>query len=135
MATEEQFKANRANAKRSTGPKTAAGKLKSSRNAFRHGLSASVPLEPATLVKIDSIARVVAGEQTTEIRLTSAADFASAQMELFRIGAIRTEHWTRIDLEHGPDIRELKRLAALDRYERYALTRRRRAARKLGSHG
>ena len=34
MATEKQLQANRTNAKRSTGPKTAAGKLKSSRNAI-----------------------------------------------------------------------------------------------------
>ena len=39
MATEKQIAANRANARRSTGPKTVAGKMASSRNAFRHGLS------------------------------------------------------------------------------------------------
>ena len=44
LATEKQIAANRANAKRSTGPRTAAGKLKSSRNAYRHGLSSSMPL-------------------------------------------------------------------------------------------
>ncbi len=33
MATEKQLAANRANAQKSTGPKTAAGRLKSSRNA------------------------------------------------------------------------------------------------------
>jgi hypothetical protein len=38
MASEKQIAASRANAKRSTGPKTAAGRLKSSRNAYRHGL-------------------------------------------------------------------------------------------------
>ena len=43
MASEKQIAANRANAKRSTGPKTAAGKLRSSRNAFRHGLSGPLP--------------------------------------------------------------------------------------------
>ena len=37
MASEKQIAANRANAKKSTGPKTAAGQLKSSRNALRHG--------------------------------------------------------------------------------------------------
>jgi len=48
MATEKQIAANRANAKRSTGPKTAAGKLKSSRNAYRHGLSGPLLSDPAT---------------------------------------------------------------------------------------
>src|SRR6266851_10413593 len=35
MATEKQLAANRANAQKSAAPKTAAGRLKSSRNAFR----------------------------------------------------------------------------------------------------
>lgn len=38
MATEKQIAANRLNAKKSTGPKTRAGKIKSSVNALRHGL-------------------------------------------------------------------------------------------------
>lgn len=40
MATENQIAANRANAKRSTGPRTAPGKAKSARNSIRHGLLA-----------------------------------------------------------------------------------------------
>jgi len=56
MATEKQIAANRANAKRSTGPKTAAGKLKSSRNAYRHGLSGPLLSDPATSAKVDRIA-------------------------------------------------------------------------------
>jgi hypothetical protein len=43
MATERQRRANRANAQRSTGPRTPAGRAVSSRNATRHGvLSAAV---------------------------------------------------------------------------------------------
>ena len=40
MATQKQIAANRANAKRSTGPRTQQGKLRSSMNARKHGLSA-----------------------------------------------------------------------------------------------
>ena len=40
MATAAQIAANRRNALRSTGPRTAAGKAVSSRNALRHGLTA-----------------------------------------------------------------------------------------------
>lgn len=39
MASERKTTANRLNAKRSTGPKTEAGKTRSSRNARQHGLS------------------------------------------------------------------------------------------------
>ena len=40
MASEQQIAANRANAKRSTGPKTKAGKTQSCKNAWKHGLTA-----------------------------------------------------------------------------------------------
>lgn len=42
MATDAQIEANRANAARSTGPKTLEGKEKSRGNALRHGLEARV---------------------------------------------------------------------------------------------
>ena len=38
MATAKQLLANKDNARKSTGPKSAAGKLKSSQNAIKHGL-------------------------------------------------------------------------------------------------
>ena len=40
MATIKKILANRANAKKSTGPKTNLGKIKSSQNAIKHGLNA-----------------------------------------------------------------------------------------------
>lgn len=47
--SERKLRANRANAKRSTGPKTSAGKAASCRNALKHGiLSCSVDLSRAT---------------------------------------------------------------------------------------
>ena len=45
--SERKLAANRANAKRSTGPRTAAGKAKVARNALAHGLTARAPLLPA----------------------------------------------------------------------------------------
>jgi hypothetical protein len=41
MSTTKQIQANQANAQKSTGPRTEAGKAASARNAFTHGLSAS----------------------------------------------------------------------------------------------
>ena len=40
MATIKQINANKKNAKKSTGPKTNLGKIKSSQNAIKHGLNA-----------------------------------------------------------------------------------------------
>ena len=44
--TEAQMNANRENAKKSSGPKTDAGKANSSRNATKHGLTSANPLLP-----------------------------------------------------------------------------------------
>ena len=41
MSSKAQVKANRKNAKKSTGPKTAEGKEKVSKNAAKHGLFAA----------------------------------------------------------------------------------------------
>jgi hypothetical protein len=46
MTSTAQVTANRANATHSTGPKTDAGKLASSRNSFRHGLTAKQVVIP-----------------------------------------------------------------------------------------
>ena len=46
MATKIQLEANRANARRSTGPKTPSGKARSSMNAVKHGLTAKQIIVP-----------------------------------------------------------------------------------------
>jgi hypothetical protein len=130
MASEKQIAANRANAKHSTGPRTLAGKMKSSRNAFRHGLSGPLPLDPASLARIESITTNLAGENAGEKRLALAAEFAQVQLELIRIQSARAEQLAALGSDYG-DTRKLRRLASLDRYERVAHTRRRRASYKL----
>ena len=130
MATERQIAANRANAQKSTGPKTAAGRSKSSRNAFRHGLSLPLWLDPAASSKADAIARALTGDKVGDEQLAAATELAQAQLELLRIRAVRAELMAEVDLASA-DLDHLRRLAALDRYERFAATRRRRAAKKL----
>jgi hypothetical protein len=132
VATERQIAANRANAKRSTGPKTPAGKMASSRNSFRHGFSDPLRFDPGTSAKVGTIARALAGEGAKEDVLTSVADFARAQLELGRIRSKRTELAGKLRLDHI-DTAELRRVAALDRYERYILTERRRAYKRFES--
>jgi hypothetical protein len=128
VATEKQIAANGANAKRSTGPKTARGKMVSSRNAYRHGLTCPLSLSVDTSAKIEAIARAVTGAGAGEEQLISAAEFARAQLELLRIRATRAEIMTAIERDNT---QQLRQLVALDRYERYAHTRRRRASVKL----
>ncbi len=45
MASEKQILANRTNAKSSTGPRTASGRARSRRNAFKHGLTARTVID------------------------------------------------------------------------------------------
>src|SRR4029078_10979124 len=54
MRSEKQIAANRANAKRSTGPNTSGGKARSRMNAWKHGLRAETV--------------VIAGEDATELQ-------------------------------------------------------------------
>ena len=129
MATERQIAANRANARRSTGPKTLAGKMSSSRNAYRHGLSCPLPLDPE---KVEAIALALAGDGVDEQRLAAASEVARAQLELLRIRSVRTQLITSVKIDLlAIDTLKLRRLAALDRYERYARTKRRRASHKF----
>ena len=134
MASEKQIAANRANAQKSTGPKTAAGKLKSSRNAYRHGLSCPLRFDPSFdpifSAKADAISRALMGQDENEYNFRLALEFAHAQLELQRIRATRMDLTETFDLNQ-PDIQTLKRMAALDRYERYAHTKRRRAGAKF----
>jgi hypothetical protein len=130
MATDRQIAANRANALRSTGPKTAAGLAKSSRNAYRHGFSCPLPSDPVTLAKVDALAQVLAGKQAKAEDLMSASEFSEAQLELLRIRSTRTALMSKIEFIIG-STQELHRLVALDRYERYAHPKRRRASVKI----
>ena len=134
MATERQIKANRENAKRSTGPKTAAGRLKSSRNSLRHGLSLPLTFDAAASAKTDQIAQLLVPENAEDAQVMAATEVAQAQAELLRIGAVRNELMAELDLTVGtPNVDQLRRLAALDRYERLAVARRRQAIRNLST--
>lgn len=72
-------------------------------------------------------------DDATEIRHAAVREFAYAQIELARVCVVRAEQWDKIKLNDvlNGDTKQLKRLASLDRYERYALTRRRKASKSL----
>ena len=63
MATEKQIQANRANAKRSTGPITEEGKQASSQNARRHDqLSSCIVRKAESTPKLDDLRDSLLGE-------------------------------------------------------------------------
>ncbi|MGH9593468.1 MAG: hypothetical protein ACRD5L_10285 [Bryobacteraceae bacterium] len=127
MASDKQILANRANAKKSTGPRTVAGRAKSCRNAYRHGLSVPMNPDPQAL---EALAQAIAGETAGEVELRAARALAEAQLELKRVRKIKLAA-TPAGLERMLDPRALAKLCALNRYERLAASRRRAACRRL----
>jgi hypothetical protein len=59
MSSDKQIAANRRNGRKSRGPRTAAGKSASSRNALRHGLASISCRNPAFAPRIEGIARAI----------------------------------------------------------------------------
>ena len=89
MISERKRQANRANARRSTGPKTASGKRRAALNARRHGLSLSVLDDPVFAPEVEVLAQRIAGEGADPERLALARRVAEAQVDLRRVRSRR----------------------------------------------
>ena len=155
MTSSRQRDANRRNARRSTGPRTAAGKAAARLNARRHGLAVSLRSEPGADKEIERLADAIAGARSDLMDL--ARRIAEADLELRRIrqarlGRAKNPHLptdpsfvmmnqlaAEMVEETGRDLRPAmlrwkKRLlnqeaSAFERYERRALSRRKFAIR------
>jgi len=90
MKLTARVRANRANARRSTGPKTLAGKSAASRNALRHGLAVPVTAEPSLADEVERLARMIAGEGANSSRLERARRVVEAQIDLLRVRRARS---------------------------------------------
>jgi hypothetical protein len=91
MISVGRTKANRANARASTGPKTAQGRAHSARNARRHGLSLPVLSNPALSEEVEPLARDIAGAGATPEILELARRIAESQIDLRRVRSARHE--------------------------------------------
>jgi hypothetical protein len=89
LTSERKIKANRANACASTGPKTAQGRARTARNAFRHALSLPVCSNPALSEEVETLARRIAGPDADAVSLEFARQIAEAQIDLRRVRAAR----------------------------------------------
>lgn len=89
MASERRIAANRRNAQKSTGPKTALGKKRSSQNAYTHGLS--LPVRNAGSQKqIEELSQLFAGDASDPGFLGLAETAADAQADLERVRQVKT---------------------------------------------
>src|SRR6266853_345208 len=59
MASERQIAANRRNARKSTGPRSGAGRKRASHNAYRHGLNLNMTSTAAFAKQLDKLVRQI----------------------------------------------------------------------------
>jgi hypothetical protein len=148
MTTDQQVSANRANALRSTGPRSKVGKAASRINARRHGLAALLQMGTSSgNEEVERLARAIAGQEPAPQILALARRIAEAEMTVRRISRARIKGETApqdstLESMLTSDLALLasahKLIApspkrdepkALERYERRAYSRRKTAIR------
>jgi hypothetical protein len=154
MTSQARIDANRRNARRSTGPRTSAGKARASRNARQHGLSIAVLEDAEASAEAERLALTLAGVAGDRTRLEQARSFAQAELDLLRVRAVRralmsgnaeqaARETTAAAAAQPPRdaltvvgdatamLNNLLQLERLERYERRAMSRRKKALRAL----
>ena len=174
MTSERKIRANRANARASTGPRTTRGRTRAARNALRHALSLPVCSIPALSKEVQALAHEIAGPGADAETQELARRVAEPQIDLRRVRSARHQFLSDIlskenyescgnmrmqvklprsllrpnppdismealefatSTPQGPDklatilSGKAKKLLAMDRYERRALSRRKFAIR------
>jgi hypothetical protein len=95
LTSERKIRANRANARASTGPKSRQGRARALRNALRHGLNLPVCADPALAEEVEALTHEIAGsEASAEIR-ELARQVAEAQIDLRRVRYARQQLLSR----------------------------------------
>lgn len=94
-----RVRANRANALRSTGPKTSAGKAKSSRNALVHGLCAA----PEPDSPVEDLTAFVAGDHCPAEGMNVARSIAQADATARRARQFRAVAFDRLVNDNPAD--------------------------------
>jgi hypothetical protein len=144
MMSQAKLEANRRNALRSTGPRTAKGKARSRGNALKHGLAIPVSRDAAVTCELEAMAATFG---TLMENAEAARLAAEAQLELMRVQRKWTQAINRSideasklndtvsveDCKPSEPAAELESIAAFDRYERRASSRLRKILKKWGS--
>jgi hypothetical protein len=151
MPSETRIDANRRNAQRSTGPRTDAGKKRSSANAVKHGLGTSITRDPLLHASAEELATLIAGEHASYPSILELAyAIAEAEMEMRRARSARYHIMTQAtrmlalseEANGGADdsaamtagarlLQVETSLERIDRFERRALSRRQSAVRRF----
>jgi hypothetical protein len=134
MTSTRKLESNKRNASQSTGPRTPGGKLHSRNNARRHGLATRLEDSCEVNEKIEYLAAILAEGSNDFLRIEQSRILAGCHFDLRRIRAARHDVFLKMDnLEDvsGNDFEiALSAMDRISRYERRALSKRRRALRK-----
>jgi hypothetical protein len=144
MTSAAKIAANRCNAQRSTGPRSAAG-ARTRYNALQHRLNVPARYDPATAEEIESLAVYLSADSIDLREQDLAMRAAEAQFELLRVQRAKVDlvNGTAKQLDRADAslskgeraalafMRKSKTLAAFDRYERRAMSSRNRMLREL----
>jgi hypothetical protein len=146
MTSPAKIAANRRNARRSTGPRSAAGKGRARRNAFRHGLATPASLDHVAMHRIDDLVVALTRDFPDQLELELATVAAEAQAEIERVRQTKVtlvnRAYAHLRDEGGRLLSAGERAAlafagkteilmACERYERRAISRRNRALQAL----
>jgi hypothetical protein len=135
MPSDHQITANRNNAKKSTGPRSKEGREVSRRNARRHSLAIDIGSDPAFHEDIEKLAKALSLSSGTQKVSEHAREAAEAELDLSRIRKVRAWLFETLyfaDTAASDGMTDLNdKLAKLERYERRAYSRRKRALRAM----
>jgi hypothetical protein len=135
MTSERKAASNRKNAQKSTGPRSGRGRRHSRRNALRHGLAIAIGSDPSFGEDINVLAKALMGASGEQNLGDFVLQVAEAEIDLLRIRKLKASRFKTVlgnpetKLEDYSELNES--LAKLDRYERRAVSRRKRALRSM----
>jgi hypothetical protein len=135
MTSDRKIESNRKNAQKSTGPRSEAGQRHSRRNALRHGLAIAIGSDPSFRDDIKGLASTLARGRRGPNVGEFAHQAAEAEIDLLRIRKLRASRFNAVlgnpETALGDHSEFNEELAKLERYERRAFARRKRAFRAL----
>jgi hypothetical protein len=135
MTSDRKIESNRKNAQKSTGPRSDAGQRRCRRNALRHGLSVAIGSDPSFSEDIKRLAGAIARGRSGQNIGEFAHQAAEAEIDLLHIRKLRASRFNAVlgnpetKLDDHSEFNE--ELAKLERYERRAFSRRKRAFRAM----
>jgi len=131
MTSARKASSNRKNAQNSTGPRSEFGRRHSSRNALRHGLAIAIGSDPSFSKDIEALATALERGGGGQIAGEFARQVAEAELDLLRIRKLKAARFAAVFDNPGAKLGDYSELSEalkrLERYERRAFSRRKRA--------